>query len=155
MSRVKSEIVNSFQAIANTNFALSVNQYGPIREYNNNYLEQLKAYNATGERVTLPPHMAYRTISRGEILQFGDELIMDPETGNIICYPKEVFEEKSKYTVELPCAMGGEVEDTLNRTLAALPKNLRKKIEEENKGITARFRTVPFLEKYTGQELED
>ncbi len=148
------ELPNSFRARVNVNTAIPVNIYEGVRKYNKQYLERLKAMN--GENVSIPDKMNYRNVSRGDILTFADKEVVNEDTGHVTVFPKEVFDEMSSYTVELPCLLFGPVEQTYEKIKTMASPKMRKEIEK-HVGDTARFRTVPFLEKYTGNEadLED
>lgn len=154
MVRIKKDVTNvaegtKFMARANVNFALPVNMYPTIRKYNQEFLDRLKEFN--GDSVKLPNHMAYRSVLRGDILQFGDVLVADEETGNISVYPREVFDDLSKHTVELPCLMRGVVSE-VKKTLGTLMTPKMKEALKDLKDESARFNVKPFLELYTGNE---
>ncbi len=157
MVKVKQEfssdnkVAYKFKARANVNFSLPVNKFPNVRKYNEDYLQQLKEVN--GENSRLPLSMNYRPIHRGDILCFGDELIMNNETGYIEVYPVEIYEKMSQMTVDLPCVMPGVVDVNLSHAKALLSPAMQKAIEA-HKGDTARFRTRPFLEKYDENSLE-
>jgi hypothetical protein len=159
MVKLKREMIdegfkNSFQAIANTNFFLPVSKYDAVRQYNESYLDKLRKTNGD-YNMTLPASMTYRRINRNDVLIFGDELVIDHSTGNIKCYPKEIFDEMSNQTVELPCQMVGDVQKSFNESVARLPVGIRKQLEAKREEMTKRFQVKPFLEVYNGQELED
>lgn len=160
MVKIKTEIpqeldtTNTFRARVNVNTCIPVNIYEGVRKYNKEYLARLKAIN--GDNVSIPDKMNYRIINRGDILTFADKEVVNEDTGHVTVFPKEVFDEMFRHTVELPCLLFGPVEQTYEKIKAMASPKMRKEIEK-HVGDTARFRTVPFLEKYTGNEadLED
>lgn len=149
-----SGVKGNFMARANVNFSIPVNKYEQVRKYNNEYLDRLKAVN--GDNVRLPLSMGYRPIRRGDVLEFGDEMVMDAETGNIRVYPKEIYNDMSKKTVELPCLMHGQVDTNYNTLMTLATPAMRKEIEK-HKLDSARFQIKPFMEVYTSDmpDLDD
>lgn len=142
----------TFKAICRVNTCIALNKYASFKKHAQNHLEELKASN--GDDMRLPKDFGLHPISRGEIITFGEETIIDEETGAIKCLHKEIFEIYSKRYVELPCAVIGEVKSTLNAAISLLPPSMRKQIEEKQESLASRFRIEPVLEKYVGQELE-
>lgn len=147
------EKAGTFKAIANVNFSLPVNMYDGVKEYNERYLAEVRE--VSGEIVKMPPHMTHRNIARGDILLFADKPVVNTDTGQVEVYPMGVFKELNSYTVELPCEMRGEVVANFEKSLQSLPAHLRKDLEKNKSAVTARFRTVPYLEEYTGQQIND
>jgi hypothetical protein len=142
----------TFKAICRVNTCIALNRYASFKKHAQNHLEELKANN--GDDIRLPKDFGLHPVRRGEIMTFGEETIVDEETGAIQCLHKEIFETYSKRYVELPCAVVGEVKSTLNTAISLLPPSMRKLIEEKKEVLASRFRVEPIFEKYTGQELE-
>ncbi len=143
----------TFRAICRVNSSISLNKYESFKKYSNEYLAILK--NENGEEQRLPKAFHLYPIRRGQVLTFGEETIVDVETGAIECFHKEIFEQYSQRYVELPCTMVGEVKSNFKKAINMLPKKLKKELEKQEIETTSRFRVEPILEKYTGQELED
>ncbi len=142
-----------FQAIANVNFSLPVAMYTGVKNYNDRFQKEMQSVNGTETK--LAARMTLRFVTRGDILNFGPEVVVDEETGAVEVYPEQVFYDMTKRSVELPCAMMGDAKSNFEKAMAALPLNMRKEFDGKKNEVTARFRVKPILEKYTGQTLED
>ena len=156
MTKIQKDIQDrpsTFKAIANVNFHLPVAMFDDIKKYNEKYIKQVNSINGTDSPI--PAHMNLRSIFRGDIMLFGEEICVNAETGNVEIYPISIYEELNKMNVSLPCAMMGEVDANFDKSLAALPVSMRKQLDDKRESVTAKYRVVPFIEKYTGQELED
>lgn len=154
MSRTKEAIseTGTFKALCRVNTSIVLNRYPSFKKYSQKFLEQLRADN--GDHLRLPPDFGYKIISRGQVLTFGDETVVDPETGVIEVFHKEIFEDLSKRFAELPCGMPGEVKANFRKAVSYMPEHIKKQMIMNEEKETARFKIEPILEKYTGQELE-
>ena len=142
-----------FQAIANVAFSIPVAMFEGVKMYNEDFKRRIDAANSVDSK--LPASMSLRYIQRGDILNIGDGAVVNEETGVIEVYPKEVFDELNKFTVELPCAMQGSVKESFDKAMLMLPASMHEEFANKRNDVTARFRVVPFLEVYKGQVLTD
>jgi hypothetical protein len=152
----KVAILNSktkFQAIANVAFSIPVAMFEGVKMYNEDFKRRIDAANNVDSK--LPASMSLRYIHRGDIINIGDGAVVNEETGAIEVYPKEVFNELNKFTVELPCAMQGSAKDSFDKAMALLPESMRNEFSNKRNDVISRFRIVPFLEVYTDQVLTD
>ena len=156
MTKIKNDTIvtnGTFEAIANVSFHLPVAMFDDIKLYNEKYISEVNAVNGTNN--SIPAQMNLRSIERGDIILVGDKIIVDPETGNISVYPIDIYKKLNNQYVDLPCAMLGEVDSNFDKSMQNLPYNVRKNLELQKNHITEKYRRVPVLEKYIGQELED
>ena len=141
------EVINNnlFMAVANCDIAINLNAFQTIRAFNKTRLIELNEIN--GMNMTqLPDSATLANFSRGEKIQFGDEVEFG-DRGNITVYPKFLFNEYNSRTIELPTPVSGRL-DELFKNLGGLPDEERKRIVDKNELLsTNRFFTVPLIER--------
>lgn len=134
----------SFNAKANVNFCIQITRYAEVKKYNDAYLADLRKDEPDAK---LPTWLSYRQISKDDVLTFGDKLLINEETGYIMQYPVEIFEQYNSRMCELPCKTKGHVEKVFEKTLVGLPLEEVESLMRKKADLTARFDVKPMLSK--------
>jgi hypothetical protein len=120
----KTENAGTFKAISNVNILLSLNVIPEVRAWNKQKLAEMREINPS---ITELPNAGVYDVTLGEVLTFGDDAVIDSDTGRVLVYPVSLWDKLMSTEVDLPNPAAGEVGTTaFNAKFKGLPDDIVK-----------------------------
>jgi len=133
----------NFKATVNVNFNISVVEFPEMQEYIKLIMETLKQADPFNQHIQVPHNLTYRPCFVGEVLEFGDKLVMD--NGNIKVFPKALFDTYSKQVIALPNQAFGNVKQAYEKALNAVDPETREFLSKRQAKNLSRYNMTPML----------
>lgn len=135
----------NFKARVNVNIVIPVEHYPEVKAKIKEHMERIAEFEPGANKIT-PTSVAYRPITAGTVLNFGDKIELTDD-GLIKIYPVSLFNSLKDRIVEMPCPMDGDVVANFEKSLQNLPEYEVREREKRREFLTSRFINMPIIEK--------
>lgn len=141
MATSKNRMEGNFKVKVNVNFTITLFEFAEMVDHVNTKVTQLPK--GTND---IPDRWYCRFVKVGDILNIGENLVMDKRTGHVECYPHEVYERYSNQNAHIPGETRGNTQRRYAEALALLPPDLKDQLISRKEIYQAGSIKKPMLE---------
>lgn len=140
---------NVFFARANVNFSIPMMSFPELREVARQQLEIHQIVNPDIKR--MPYAISTRLINSGRVVQFGDKIVVDEASGDVLVYPRAVYDRFANKVFQAMNPNRGRLDDLAKGTnLRGIEAGLKTKMLEllaQSGTVLSRYVPTPWMTK--------